>query len=70
MADRFFLNTMPYFLPENPNTVEEEERERYGRIEIHPQGTQESLLRFLSLPYSTMSLRFQRAGLDLKETVS
>lgn len=69
MADRFYLNTMPYFLPENPNTVEEEERERYGRSEIHPQGTQASLLRFLSLPYSTMSMRFQRAGLDLKETV-
>ncbi|KAL8492011.1 hypothetical protein ACS0TY_023567 [Phlomoides rotata] len=69
MADRCFPNTMPDFVPENPNTVEEEERERYGRIEIHPQGTQDSLLRFLSLPYSTVSRRFQRAGLDLKQTV-
>ncbi|KAL6561589.1 LanC-like protein gcl2 [Orobanche minor] len=64
MADRYFPNEMPDFVQENPNVIEE----RHGGVEIHPQGTQESLLRLLSLPRSTLAPQLQRAALDLKET--
>ncbi|KAI3473831.1 hypothetical protein Pfo_027988 [Paulownia fortunei] len=69
MADRYFPNEMPDFVPENPKIIEEEVKEKHGRIESHPQGTQDSLLRLLSLPYSTLSQQLQRAALDLKETI-
>ncbi|KAL1562446.1 LanC-like protein gcl2 [Salvia divinorum] len=69
MADRFFPNEMPDFLQENPNINEEEATENCGRIQIHPQGTRDSLLRFLSIPYSSLSPQLQRAALDLKETI-
>lgn len=60
MADRCFPNEMPDFFPE---IIEEEEEE--GKS-IQPQ---DSLLRLLSLPYATISQRFQKAALDLKQTV-
>ncbi|KAG8364689.1 hypothetical protein BUALT_Bualt18G0024600 [Buddleja alternifolia] len=64
MADRYFRNEMPDFVPENQNIIEEE------RIEIHRQGTEDSLLRLLSLPYPTvLSHRLQRSAIDLKETI-
>lgn len=61
MADRCFLNEMPDFFPE----IIEEEEEEEGKS-IQPQ---DSLLRLLSLPYATISQRFQKAALDLKQTV-
>lgn len=69
MADRFFQNVMPDFVPENPNLIEEELTQDRGRVLIHSQGTQDSLLRFLSQPYSSLSQQLQRAALDLKETI-
>lgn len=70
MADRFFQNEMPDFVAENPNLMEEEARQNQGRVQLHPQATQDSLLRFLSLPHSSLSQQLQRAALDLKETVT
>ncbi|KAL2557811.1 LanC-like protein GCL2 [Forsythia ovata] len=64
MADRYFPNIMPDFLAENPKNFEEEKQH-----EIIPQGTQDSLLKLLSLPYSTLSEQLERAALDLKETI-
>ncbi|KAK6142580.1 hypothetical protein DH2020_022928 [Rehmannia glutinosa] len=69
MADRYFPNEMPDFVPENPKLLDEEVKDKHGRIEIHPQGTQDSLVKLLSLPYSTLSQQLQRAALDLKETI-
>lgn len=66
MADRFFPNPMPDFVPENPKIIQEEEGKA---IKIHEQGAQDSLLRLLSLPYSNLSKQLQRTALDLKETV-
>ncbi|CAK9138218.1 unnamed protein product [Ilex paraguariensis] len=57
MADRFFPNDMPDFIPETP--LEEPSAERAGY----------SLTKLLSLPYKTLSERLQQAALDLKETV-
>ncbi|XP_073155156.1 lanC-like protein GCL2 [Henckelia pumila] len=65
MADRFFPNEMPDFLPEK----QEQEAvggDKHGTV---AQGTQESLLKLLSLPYPTLSQRLQRAAIDLKETI-
>lgn len=62
MADRFYPNVMPDFVAENP-AVEEEKHPI-------PQGTNESLLKLLSTPYNTLSEKFKRAALDLKETVT
>lgn len=61
MADRFYPNVMPDFVAENP-AVEEEKHPI-------PQGTNESLLKLLSTPYNTLSEKFKRAALDLKETI-
>ncbi|KAL7102259.1 hypothetical protein ACP275_08G108500 [Erythranthe tilingii] len=70
MADRFFENEMPDFLQENPDEEEEDViRSRNGRVEVNPQATQDSLVRLLSQPYTTISLKFQRAALDLKQTI-
>ncbi|XP_057796537.1 lanC-like protein GCL2 [Salvia miltiorrhiza] len=69
MADRFFQNEMPDFVQENPNVIEEEAKENRGRVQINPQGTRDSLMRFLSLPHSSLSQMLQRAALDLKETI-
>lgn len=66
MADRFFPNEMPDFVPEE----EAEGTDKQGEIRTVAQGTQESLSKLLSLPYSTLSQRLQRAAIDLKETVS
>lgn len=65
MADRYFPNVMPDFVAETPppTTV------TGGEEEIVAQGTQESLMRLLSMPYATLSKRLMRAALDLKETV-
>ncbi|PSR95323.1 LanC-like protein [Actinidia chinensis var. chinensis] len=54
MADRFFPNEMPDFVEEKePLTV----------------ASEDSLMKLLSMPYSSLSERLKRAGLDLKETV-
>lgn len=68
MADRFYPNVMPDFVAENPNpsAVEEEEEEEH---QIPQEGTNESLLKLLSTPYPTLSDKFKRAALHLKETI-
>lgn len=63
MADRYFPNVMPDFLAENPQIIEEKQHE------IIPQGTQDSLLKLLSLPHSILSEQLKRTALDLKETI-
>jgi hypothetical protein len=54
MADLFFPNVMPDFVAES--TVISAE-------------AQDSLMELLSMPYHSLSERFKRAALDLKETV-
>ncbi|OVA00559.1 Lanthionine synthetase C-like [Macleaya cordata] len=56
MADRFFPNQMPDFVSE---TAEEGVAESSG----------DSLLKLLSLPYSSISEKFKRAALGLKESI-
>ena len=57
MADRFFPNEMPYFVAET--TAEEAASKRAG----------DSLTSLLSLLYQSLSAKFRRAALDLKESV-
>ncbi|KAM6600855.1 hypothetical protein CsatA_020464 [Cannabis sativa] len=58
MADRFFHNTMPYFLAEAPLQ------------ETTPfQTAQDSLTNLLSLPYKTLLDTLKTYALDLKQTV-
>jgi hypothetical protein len=54
MADRFFPNVMPDFVAESTAVSAE---------------AQDSLMKLLSMPYHSLSERFKRAALDLKETV-
>lgn len=63
MADRYYLNVMPDFVAENSQIIEEKQQE------IISQGTQDSLLKLLSLPHSILSEQLKRTALDLKETV-
>lgn len=65
MADRYFPNVMPDCVAETPQPT----TVNGGEEEIVAQGTQESLMRFLSIPYATLSKRLMRAALDLKETL-
>lgn len=61
MADRYFPNNMPDFVAEINGEEEEEE--------AVAQGSEESLMRLLSMRYDSFSERLKRAALDLKETV-
>lgn len=65
MADRFFPNLMPDFVAETPSPPPAPTDEE----QIVAQGSEDSLLKLLSLPYPTLSERFKRTALDLKETV-
>lgn len=67
MADRFFPNVMPDFVKEEA----EAEAEAASTQQPQEEGTSvgDSLMHLLSMPYSSLSQRFQRAALDLKETV-
>lgn len=56
MADRFFPNLMPDFLPEKATEDEE--------------AGEDPLSKLLSMPYPLLSERLKRAAQDLKETVS
>ncbi|KAJ4977244.1 hypothetical protein NE237_002350 [Protea cynaroides] len=56
MADRFFHNEMPDFVPE-------------ATEERAVEDVADSLLRLLSLPYSALAERFKQAALDLKATI-
>ncbi|XP_042519441.1 lanC-like protein GCL2 [Macadamia integrifolia] len=56
MADHFFHNEMPDFVPESTE-------------ETTVEGVEDSLLKLLSLPYPILAERFKRAALDLKETI-
>ncbi|KAA8524440.1 hypothetical protein F0562_010836 [Nyssa sinensis] len=62
MADRFFPNTMPDFVAETATAVEEEEA-------TVAQGSEDSLMKLLSMPYATLSERLKRAALDVKESL-
>lgn len=57
MADRFFENVMPDFAEEIPHEEDDSAQDS------------NSLLKLLRMPYSSLSQRFKRAALDLKETV-
>ncbi|KAG6752433.1 hypothetical protein POTOM_044661 [Populus tomentosa] len=57
MADRFFPNVMPSFVTED---IQEEDKVT----------DEDSLMKLLSMPYTSLSKQFQRSGLDLKETVT
>jgi lipopolysaccharide/colanic/teichoic acid biosynthesis glycosyltransferase len=57
MADRFFPNVMPRFVTED---IQEEDKVI----------DEDSLMKLLSMPYTSLSKQFQRSGLDLKETVT
>ncbi|KAI3915576.1 hypothetical protein MKW92_042598 [Papaver armeniacum] len=54
MADRFFANEMPEFIDETSNIAE---------------ATENSLLKLLSLPYSSLSEKLKEKSLGLKETI-
>ncbi|PIN22727.1 Lanthionine synthetase C-like protein 1 [Handroanthus impetiginosus] len=54
MADRFFPNEMPDFIPETESAAV---------------AASDSLTQLLLLPYSTLSERLKKAALDLKDTV-
>lgn len=56
MADRFFPNVMPSFVTED---IQEEDKVT----------DDDSLMKLLSMPYTSLSKQFQRSGLDLKETI-
>ncbi|KAL8131324.1 lanC-like protein GCL2 isoform X2 [Apium graveolens] len=62
MANRYFDNDMPDFVDETPGAEKEGE-------EVVGQGTEESLVRLLCMPYHSFSENLKRAALDLKETV-
>lgn len=64
MADRFYPNSMPDFVAENPN-IEGGEVQR-----PISQGTNESLLKLLATPFHSLAEKLKRAALDLKETVT
>lgn len=65
MADRYFKNNMPDFVDETPAETGVTE----GEGGVVAQGSEESLMRLLSLPYHSFSEKLKRAALDLKETV-
>lgn len=48
-----------FFINEMPDSV----------AEIATEEVEDSLMKLLSMPYATLSERFKRAALDLKETV-
>ncbi|KDP24150.1 hypothetical protein JCGZ_25807 [Jatropha curcas] len=61
MSDRFFPNLMPDFVSEaSPFLAPQSEKE---------ETSGDSLMKLLSMPYPSLSQRFQRAALDLKETI-
>ncbi|KAL1821673.1 hypothetical protein ACET3Z_016542 [Daucus carota] len=66
MADRYFKNNMPDFVDETPPETGVTDGEGEGVV---AQGSEESLMRLLSLPYHSFSEKLKRAALDLKETV-
>ncbi|CAN0896847.1 LanC-like protein GCL2 [Linum grandiflorum] len=63
MTDRFFPNIMPDYVSEARPTADDDPAE--PAAESH----QDPLVNLLSMPYSSLSQRFQRAALDLKETI-
>ncbi|XP_065874227.1 lanC-like protein GCL2 [Euphorbia lathyris] len=65
MGDRFFPNIMPDFVTEVAETPTHEQEEE----EAEEESGGDSLLKLLSMPYSLVSMQFQRAALDLKETI-
>jgi len=54
MAGRFFPNVMPRFITED---IQEEDKVT----------DEDSLMKLLSMPYTSLSKQFQRSGLDLKK---
>lgn len=58
MADRFLPNLLPDFVPEETT------------VDIESAAVQDSLMKLLYMPHSTLSQHFKRAALDLKETIT
>lgn len=65
MADRYFKNNMPAFVAETTGETGGE-----GEEEVVAQGSEESLMRLLRMPYHLFSERLEQAALDLKQTVT
>ncbi|MED6189513.1 LanC-like protein gcl2 [Stylosanthes scabra] len=63
MADRFFPNTMPQFVPETGTSLQHQEQEA---LTIGA----DSLPSLLSMPYAQLAELLKRAALDLKETIA
>ncbi|KAK8568497.1 hypothetical protein V6N12_007046 [Hibiscus sabdariffa] len=55
MADRFFPNVLPDFVAETSQ---------------HEEEMGDTLIKLLSMPYSSLSQQFKRTALDLKETIT
>ncbi|XP_050204544.1 lanC-like protein GCL2 [Mercurialis annua] len=66
MADRFFPNVMPDFVTEAAPAASTPTHQQQ-RIEQTSGG--DSLMKLLCMPYPSLSPRFQRTGLDLKESI-
>ncbi|XP_028761635.1 lanC-like protein GCL2 [Neltuma alba] len=60
MADRFFPNVLPDFVPEAS-------QEQQDAVSV---SAQDSLTKLLAMPYAPLSERFKRAALDVKETIA
>ncbi|CAN1160974.1 LanC-like protein GCL2 [Linum perenne] len=65
MTDRFFTNIMPDYVSEPQPTSDDSPDQKPPATE--PTG--DPLVNLLSMPYSALSQRFQRAALDLKEKI-
>ncbi|KAE8687787.1 LanC-like protein GCR2 [Hibiscus syriacus] len=55
MADHFFPNVLPDFVAETTH---------------HEEETEDTLIKLLSMPYSSLSQHFKRTALDLKQTIA
>lgn len=66
MADRFFPNTMPVFVPEAAAAAAASDDEDGGAVSAPGDS---SLAKLLAKPYPVLSESFKRAALDLKETI-
>lgn len=65
MADRYFPNEMPHYVPEKTSASTSAVDETVTEIK-----NRDSFTKFLSLPYDTLSRRLKASALDLKDTVN
>ncbi|CAL1406603.1 unnamed protein product [Linum trigynum] len=73
MTDRFFPNIMPDYVseaqPSAKDPPEQPPQEPTPESQKEKPTSGDPLVNLLSMPYSSLSQRFQRAALDLKETI-